>query len=528
MTEIELKDLQVQDEVSGGEIKVAVEQTGGGGGLGYEMVLQIVKENAVTQEQDPTVPDWAKQPEKPTYSYDEITDKPALFSGNYNDLTNKPTIPSITGLATESYVNNASAQAVAQGISSHNVDQTAHKDIRNLISELSNRLNAIADSDDTTLDQLSEIVAYIKANKALIESVTTSKVNVSDIINDLETNVANKPLSASQGVALKALISTLEKSVNDLEENAVSDIGSEVAEETNELTIELKDKNGKVIATTKVTLPTQEIPEVDLSAYVKSADRDSFVIGGLTENSQTLSSEQRTSACDFIGAFPALKPDIAYTSYVPLFSKDEKNVVSHSSMTISEFSLKKDLSGYVKTVTGTKIVYGTDHEKNQTTVGYHNGILGNCLVQRNPDGSVQVPTLTDKSGDVHAVNYVSMRTYVNNLPDKITLTDEEKAKWRGMIGATKWYYHADYIEINSDDDGGDIMYLEFLSNGNSQQSFFEDKVILSGRTASAFGQDWIVLGISDDRTVMFLMDCYENRRIAIDLITVDEHHVTEL
>ena len=31
------------------------------------------------------------------------------FSGNYNDLTNKPTIPSIAGLATEEYVDNAVA-----------------------------------------------------------------------------------------------------------------------------------------------------------------------------------------------------------------------------------------------------------------------------------------------------------------------------------------------------------------------------------------------------------------------------------
>lgn len=34
------------------------------------------------------------------------------FSGNYNDLTNKPTIPSIAGLATEDYVNNAVANIV--------------------------------------------------------------------------------------------------------------------------------------------------------------------------------------------------------------------------------------------------------------------------------------------------------------------------------------------------------------------------------------------------------------------------------
>lgn len=32
-------------------------------------------------------------------------DKSELFSGDYNDLSNKPTIPSIAGLASESYVN---------------------------------------------------------------------------------------------------------------------------------------------------------------------------------------------------------------------------------------------------------------------------------------------------------------------------------------------------------------------------------------------------------------------------------------
>lgn len=35
-----------------------------------------------------------------------------LFSGNYNDLTNKPTIPSISGLATETYVNEAVANII--------------------------------------------------------------------------------------------------------------------------------------------------------------------------------------------------------------------------------------------------------------------------------------------------------------------------------------------------------------------------------------------------------------------------------
>lgn len=120
-------------------------------------------------ETDPTVPAWAKAENKPTYTASEVgavpttrtvngkslsgnitlsaTDVRALpdtttipttlaglsddtthrvvtdtekaawnaksnFSGNYNDLTNKPAIPSIAGLATEEYVNNAVANIV--------------------------------------------------------------------------------------------------------------------------------------------------------------------------------------------------------------------------------------------------------------------------------------------------------------------------------------------------------------------------------------------------------------------------------
>ena len=98
---------------------------------------------------------------------------------------------------------------VSGQIGEHNTNTEAHNDIRKLITGLTNRLNVLADSDDTTLDQLSEIVAYIKNNKTLIDGITTSKVNVTDIINNLTTNVTNKPLSAAQGVALKALIDAI-------------------------------------------------------------------------------------------------------------------------------------------------------------------------------------------------------------------------------------------------------------------------------------------------------------------------------
>ena len=101
----------------------------------------------------------------------------------------------------------ADAAGTASGaVAAHNTSGAAHADLRALIEGLTSRLNALADSDDTTLDQLSEIVAYIKSNKSLIDAVTTGKVSVSDIVDNLTTNASGKVLSAAQGVALKAMI----------------------------------------------------------------------------------------------------------------------------------------------------------------------------------------------------------------------------------------------------------------------------------------------------------------------------------
>ena len=153
------------------------EATDQGGGVSDEKIAEAVgtyMEANPIEESDPTVPDWAKQPEKPTYTALEV---------------------------------GADTSGTAESkVSEHNVSDTAHNDIRLLLQGLIERLNALADSDDETLDQMSEVVAYIKSNKSLIDAITTSKVSVSDIIDNLTTNVSNKPLSAAQGVALKALI----------------------------------------------------------------------------------------------------------------------------------------------------------------------------------------------------------------------------------------------------------------------------------------------------------------------------------
>ena len=91
-------------------------------------------------------------------------------------------------------------------VSKHNTNTDAHNDIRLELQRLNGIINDILDSEDPNLDEMHEVVAYIKSNKDLIAAITDAKVNVADIIDDLITNVANRPLSAAQGVVIKALI----------------------------------------------------------------------------------------------------------------------------------------------------------------------------------------------------------------------------------------------------------------------------------------------------------------------------------
>jgi hypothetical protein len=108
----------------------------------------------------------------------------------------------------------ASTAVVDNKISTHNTSTTAHNDIRVLIADLTTKLNNFLDVDDTTTDQLSEVLALIENNRGTLESLTTNKINVSDIIDNLTTNNSSKVLSAAQGVAIKNLIDALQTAVN--------------------------------------------------------------------------------------------------------------------------------------------------------------------------------------------------------------------------------------------------------------------------------------------------------------------------
>ena len=140
------------------------------------------------------------------------------------DDSHNHTIANVDGLQTAldgKEASGAAATALANAksytnsaVSTHNTSTSAHSDLRDLISALQTKLNNFLDVDDTTTDQLSELIALIQDNATDIEAITSGKVNVTDIVNNLTTNVANKPLSAAQGVALKALIDALQTAVD--------------------------------------------------------------------------------------------------------------------------------------------------------------------------------------------------------------------------------------------------------------------------------------------------------------------------
>ena len=225
----------------------------GGGGTGTVTSVNGVEpdEEGNVQITIPEVPAWAMAATKPTYTAKEVGADPA-------------------GTA-------------ASKVSTHNADEDAHPAIQQLISDLAGRLNALADSDDTTLDQLSEIVAYIKSNKALIDSITTSKVSVADIVNNLTTNVANKPLSAAQGVALKALIDAikiptkLSELTGDATHRTVTDAEKAAWDAKSNFSGAYADLTGKP---TIPTVPTKVSAFTNDAGYIKQAELDAALKNG--------------------------------------------------------------------------------------------------------------------------------------------------------------------------------------------------------------------------------------------------------
>ena len=150
------------------------------------------------------------------------------FSGDYNDLTNKPTIPSISGLATEEYVNEAVAN-IANGTTSvawdnitdkpdtftpsaHNHDDkydakgSAETALTSANSYTDTAISNLINSAPTTLDTLGEIAIVMEENADVVEALETAIGNKVDKVsgkglstNDYTTTEKNKLANIAEG-----------------------------------------------------------------------------------------------------------------------------------------------------------------------------------------------------------------------------------------------------------------------------------------------------------------------------------------
>ena len=157
--------------------------------------------------------------------------------GNY--LTQAP-VQSVNGKTGAVNLDAAAVGADPAGtasttLSGHNTSADAHNDLRLQIQEIKAQLSAFLDVDEETLNELSELIAAISANKSSVEALTTSKVSVADIVDNLTTNVSSKPLSAAQGVALKGLIDSLSTSLSNYQPKGDYALNSAIPTKTSQL-----------------------------------------------------------------------------------------------------------------------------------------------------------------------------------------------------------------------------------------------------------------------------------------------------
>lgn len=82
----------------------------------------------------------------------------------------------------------ASNTVIDDKISIHNTSTSAHNDIRKSITDLTNKLNNFLDVDDTSVDQLSEILSIIETLKS---DVDNQKNNVNEVISSEEPTNQN-------------------------------------------------------------------------------------------------------------------------------------------------------------------------------------------------------------------------------------------------------------------------------------------------------------------------------------------------
>lgn len=154
---------------------------------------------------------------------------PSSFSGDYNDLTNKPTIPSLTGYATETYVNTAVSDLVASAPSTLNtlneLAQALGSDANysaTVSTALGNRLRVDVNNQSLTTQQKANAVTNLglatvatSGSYADLSSKPTIPTAVSQLTNDSSFVTGSSPAITTPSITGATIMKTGSTSVAD-------------------------------------------------------------------------------------------------------------------------------------------------------------------------------------------------------------------------------------------------------------------------------------------------------------------------
>lgn len=252
---------------------------------------------------------------------------------------------------------------------------TPPKDVYGQIIDLLNKYIEQGGGGGINREEVEKIVEeYLSQNPA--QDGFSPIVEISEIENGTRVSITDKDGTKSFDVL-------------NGKDGTLIDVSSKVEEQT--LIIELKDKQGNVISSTEVTLPTQE---VDLSGYVKNTDY----------------------ATD-------IKPGIINGGYAANQAAYVNTTAGYGALAMYTIFINSASENCIRARKGAK---------------YGNGV--GVIAPDNMDLALKIAittntqTLTEEE-KANACEWLgaTKKEYVDNLPDKLTLTDDQKAKWKAWL-----------------------------------------------------------------------------------------------
>ncbi len=161
----------------------------------------------VVEETDPTVPSWAKQPNKPTYTYSEITEKPPLLvvgetlGTAYDGAKGKQNATEIAALKTS--VAGKQDAIAFDGTYNANTNKAA------TVKTVADKIAAIVAGASTSYDTLKEIADWILAHPNDVAALNAAIKTNADNIALLKSGKQDKLTEADKNQLIADVIAAL-------------------------------------------------------------------------------------------------------------------------------------------------------------------------------------------------------------------------------------------------------------------------------------------------------------------------------